>query len=143
MADQGGQEKKESKMEYEQLIEGSKEQKPRNNKERIIIISTIVAIIVVAAIIIISVMLLGRKYKLTINYSINKESNLTEPYSKIKVELNGLNTYESVFPVGTPIELKVEEGSYELNVLAVDDNNIAYYYYTDPPAFFLLKMICH
>jgi len=136
MADQGGQEKKESKMEYEQLIEGSKEQKPRNNKERIIIISTIVAIIVVAAIIIISVMLLGRKYKLTINYSINKESNLTEPYSKIKVELNGLNTYESVFPVGTPIELKVEEGSYELNVLAVDDNNIAYYYYTDP-AFFI------
>ena len=87
MADQGGQEKKESKMEYEQLIEGSKEQKPRNNKERIIIISTIVTIIVVAAIIIISVMLLGRKYKLTINYSINKESNLTEPY-KIKVELN-------------------------------------------------------
>jgi len=135
MADQGNPDKKENKLEYEQLIEGSKEQKPRNNRERAIIISTIIAIVVVAIIITFSVIFLGKKYKVTINYSINKESNMTEPYSKIKVELKGLNVYESVFPIGTPIELKVEEGTYELNVLAVDDNNIAYYYYSEPSLF--------
>jgi len=136
MADQNNSENKnENKLEYESLI-NQEEKKPPQNRERLIIITTIIAIIVLGIVIIFSLLFFGGKYNVTINYEIVASGGLQEPYKEIKVQLIGANTYEASFPVGESIELtSIEEGTYQLNIMAVDDTGLAYYYYNNPEFF--------
>ncbi|KUK81423.1 MAG: LVIVD repeat protein [Petrotoga mobilis] len=136
MADQNNSENKnENKLEYESLI-NQEEKKPPQNRERLIIITTIIAIIVLGIVIIFSLLFFGGKYNVTINYEIVASGGLQEPYKEIKVQLIGANTYEASFPVGESIELtSIEEGNYQLNIMAVDDTGLAYYYYNNPEFF--------
>ncbi len=127
--------KNENKLEYESLV-NQEEKKPPQNRERLIIITTIIAIIVLGIVIIFSLLFFGGKYNVTINYEIVKSEDLQEPYNEIKVELIGANTYEASFPVGESIELtSIEEGTYQLNIMAVNDSGLAYYYYNNPELF--------
>jgi len=136
MAEQNNSENpNENKLEYESLI-NQEDKKPPQNNQRLIIITTIIAIIVLSMVIIFSLLFFGRNYNVTINYEILKSENLQEPYNQINVELAGENTYEASFPIGESIELtSIEEGTYQLNIMAVDDSGIAYYYYNNPELF--------
>jgi flagellar basal body-associated protein FliL len=136
MAEENNSENKnENKLEYESLI-NQEEKKPPQNRERLIIITTIIAIVVLGIVIIFSLLFFGRNYNVTINYEIVKSGDLQEPYNEIKVELIGANTYEASFPVGESIELtSIEEGTYQLNIMAIDDSGVAYYYYNNPELF--------
>lgn len=128
-------ENNDNKLEYEKLIE-NQEKTPKPNRDRIIIFSTLIAIIVLTVVIILTLLFFGKSYNITINYTIDKKEDVVEPFNKIKVELVGTNTYEATFPLNEPVQLKsIEEGTYDLNVLAVDDNNIAYYYYYESNLF--------
>ena len=136
MAEENNSEnKEENKLEYESLI-NQEEKKPPQNRERLIIITTIIAIVVLGIVIIFSLLFFGRNYNVTINYEIVKSQDVQEPYKEIKVELMGANTYEASFPIGESIELtSIEEGTYQLNIMAVDDTGLAYYYYNNPEFF--------
>ncbi|PNR94658.1 hypothetical protein [Petrotoga sp. 9PWA.NaAc.5.4] len=128
-------ENSDNKLEYEKLIE-NQEKTPKPNRDRIIIFSTLIAIIVLTVVIILTLLFFGKSYNITINYTIDKKEDVVEPFNKIKVELVGTNTYEATFPLNEPVQLKsIEEGTYNLNILAVDDNNIAYYYYHESNLF--------
>lgn len=136
MADQKDQENKNNNtVEYESLI-NNQEQKPPQNRERMIMIFTIAAIIILGIVILFSVLFFNQKYNLLINYEIIETEDVKEPYNQIKVQLVGENTYEATFPLGEKIELKsIEEGSYQLNISAIDNSGNAYYYYSEPELF--------